>query len=675
MNDHYPRPQKRQRVGELTDGIDLSDWHSSPSPLTSVFTSSEPSFSLRPFPPQILQLALPGLFVHPPAHESYPLSLFLSLRALGTYLELKALTPDVECRTWSGLAEANGLEVEVEKAIGKWAPKHPSLRLLRHHLSLLNAHFSFQSNNAKFSRALLQRLIASFMPSDPPSIVYEAHLALITQLTSAPRQPTTTSTPGNRKPGVPRISVLVMAGMWDPVGDALGATERALCLALNDGEDLKHPKGQESHEAKQPTPEANSVKDASPTQGPKATEALTLSLTAHVFILGTIYHMHAGYARSVEPHLATLHTLVDSGTLVGGTNADGLVEIPLPGHGSVHLRTTHPRILFLLTFLLSTVAKRDPVGRRPKKWVFAECGVTQCRERREVLLWASWSAVEIEQRTLRIEADQVMQTCRCLNQRSDPDAAENHLATLIAHTQTYDFFPVYAARIALHHAHLAHGVGDIEHAGICYRVAHLDGAARASEALFHIGLPAAQSPPQNRNAQDPPREGPDFLDSLLDGLASIITSVFNFFGAPGPRWGSSPAPVGIIAMTIANGKDGFIQDEDVRTANSPPSGNTSASHGATHPNTPPPVPQMASDLFLLQHVDGSFTPSPALHKIVGDEVLGKAEEPGVDKTVWTTAVVVAYLKKHLEGEPDLFDALLAKAQQGSAGEKWRSEGI
>ncbi|KAF9236547.1 hypothetical protein BU15DRAFT_49857 [Melanogaster broomeanus] len=594
MNDAHPRPQKRQRVGDLTDGMDLLESRPSPSP--SVLTSSPPSFSPRPLPPQILLLALPGLLVHPPTHESYPLSLFLSLRALRTCLELKALTPDVECRAWTGLAEvglraiesgfstsgehdwANGLDVEVEKAIGKGlliAQKHPSLRPLRHHLSLLNAHFAFQSNNAKFSHALLRRLIASFTPSDPPSIVYVAHLALITQLTSTPATSRDTSTfapelqatlsaitalsmfaAQNRHPAIEdlaavlRVSVLVMAEMWDLVGDALGAAERALCLAFNNGQGVEHPKGQESHEAKQPTPEAlmrsyardvhnsastqsqlqsnataphldnipeaSSPKDASPTQRPKANDALTLSLTAHVLILGTMYHTHTGCARSVEPRLASLHTLMDSGTLVGGPNADGLVEIPLPGHGSVPLRTTHPRILFLLTFLLSAVAKRDPVGRRPKKRVFAKCGVTQCREGREVPLWASWGTVEeIEQRTLLIEADLLCELVTVSIQRSDFDAAENHLATLIAHTRTYDFFPAYAARIALHHAHLAHAVGDTEYAGTCYRVAaHLDGAgpvvsgvtlgggfiaaaARAGEALLRIGLAAARSFPRS----------------------------------------------------------------------------------------------------------------------------------------------------------------------------------
>ena len=39
------------------------------------------------------------------------------------------------------------------------------------------------------------------------------------------------------------------------------------------------------------------------------------------------------------------------------------------------MQVTHPRVLFLLAFLVSSVAKRDPVGRRPKRKVFAVEGL------------------------------------------------------------------------------------------------------------------------------------------------------------------------------------------------------------------------------------------------------------------------------------------------------------
>ena len=123
MDDLNPRPQKRQRTDHI---VDSAGSPVQPPPLSA---TSQPPF--RPLPPPVLLLALPALLALPPSHEHYPLSLFLSLRALRTCLELKTLTPDVECRAWTGLAEiglrvtnsgftttgehawANGIEAEV----------------------------------------------------------------------------------------------------------------------------------------------------------------------------------------------------------------------------------------------------------------------------------------------------------------------------------------------------------------------------------------------------------------------------------------------------------------------------------------------------------------------------------------------------------------------------------
>jgi hypothetical protein len=69
------------------------------------------------------------------------------------------------------------------------------------------------------------------------------------------------------------------------------------------------------------------------------------------------------------------------------------------------------------------------------------------------------------------------------------------LDVLIAHTRTYDIFPTFSARISLHHAHLAHALGQTARALECYRVAaHVaeEGsfvcvAARAGEVSIKIG--------------------------------------------------------------------------------------------------------------------------------------------------------------------------------------------
>ena len=62
-------------------------------------------------------------------------------------------------------------------------------------------------------------------------------------------------------------------------------------------------------------------------------------------------------------------------------------------------------------------------------------------------------------------------------------------------------------------------------------------------------------------------------------------------------------------------------------------------------------------------VDGSFTASPLLTRLVGDAVLGKADELGIDKKVWATVVVAAYMKSRLQGEPDLLELVLENARE------------
>ena len=62
-------------------------------------------------------------------------------------------------------------------------------------------------------------------------------------------------------------------------------------------------------------------------------------------------------------------------------------------------------------------------------------------------------------------------------------------------------------------------------------------------------------------------------------------------------------------------------------------------------------------------LDGSFSTSSLLLRLVGDEILAKADELGTDKKVWTTVVVAAYMKIHLQGEPDLLELVLEKARE------------
>lgn len=102
MADSNPRPTKRQRIHSVSH----SHSQVSSSPILPPESSQlYQTPALRPLPPAILLLALPGLLAHPPTHPHFGFSLFLSLRALRQCLALPALAPDLECRAWTSLAE------------------------------------------------------------------------------------------------------------------------------------------------------------------------------------------------------------------------------------------------------------------------------------------------------------------------------------------------------------------------------------------------------------------------------------------------------------------------------------------------------------------------------------------------------------------------------------------
>ncbi|KAG2116296.1 hypothetical protein BD769DRAFT_1485757 [Suillus cothurnatus] len=592
----------------------------SPIPRSSSLTPppDSPTPALRPLPPAILLLALPGLLALPPTHPDFGFSLFLSLRSLRQCLTLPALAPDIECHAWTSLAEvgmrvmesgfcsqeggcdwAVGIHTEVEKALSKGlliAQKHPSLRPLRHHLTLLHARFAFtfpsSSTSPKFARAILRRLIASFLPSDPPSTIYNAHLTLITQMTTPP--PSNNTANASPAPlGVPalqatlaaidtlvtlarknhhpriialayiiRLRVLLRAGAWTQVGVALDTAEAVLGLMFDkdgkvnndkdninamvnakpDDDALPRWNSITAHDVNALSREYSRVRITSH-QEPKSEEESTqsdpahASLVIHTLLSGTIFFTFSGNIRAAEQRLVALHKIVDSGALEGFK--DGIVQIPLPPHPPLAVHTTHPLILLPLTFLVSATAKRDPVGRNPKRRLWAEAAISilnTAREDIELPLWASLAdRDEIIQRTIRITADLLSELVAISIQRSEFDAAEKHLDELLTLTHTHDLFHAYIARITLHAAHLAHALGDTERAGVCYRVAksvddernagagYIGAAACAGEALLRIGLCAqAQGDGEHLNIavnEDTSGDESDWLDTETHALA------------------------------------------------------------------------------------------------------------------------------------------------------------
>ncbi|KAI1791986.1 hypothetical protein LXA43DRAFT_1181381 [Ganoderma leucocontextum] len=450
-------------------------------------------------------------------------------------------------------AWARGTESEVEKALSRGsiiAQKHPSLRAYRHQIALLQAQLSHWQHKTKFARNQIRNLLSSFMPTDPFHVVYSAQLTLISFLTtpvsnpkasantSHPAKPPTTSShqrSGTSSPQpspqdvhaalaavqeledratkqnhnhvallarVLRTRIRVAAGMWADVRDAIQRAEVALGLSY---EPTSTPKPRKPLEQSQ----GNGVTDpgGKPTSVPTPVEQMFImfenpfeaAMAVHLLMLSVVYYTHVGEAAEVSPRLSHLHALLDSEVL--DKFPDGHVEIMLPDGPSLVVQVTHPRILFLLAFLISSTSKRDAVGRRPKRKVFATEGLAtwDVEASREISfsLWASVGDVqEVEERLARIKADLLCEVVAVSIMRSEFDTAEENLDTLISHTRTYDIFPFFSARIALHHAHLAHALARPARALRCYHAAaqHSDPssfvhvAARAGEAALCVGI-------------------------------------------------------------------------------------------------------------------------------------------------------------------------------------------
>ena len=81
------------------------------SPLTPLLSSPEkPVSPFRPLPLPLLLLSLPAILILPPSHPLHDESLRLSVVALRRCLLMRALSPEIECRAWTTLAQV-GMQV------------------------------------------------------------------------------------------------------------------------------------------------------------------------------------------------------------------------------------------------------------------------------------------------------------------------------------------------------------------------------------------------------------------------------------------------------------------------------------------------------------------------------------------------------------------------------------
>ncbi|KAL5519652.1 hypothetical protein ACEPAH_1335 [Sanghuangporus vaninii] len=464
---------------------------------------------LERLPPSVLLLSLPGLLAVPPNHRQQAACYDLSLTALRKCVALGGLPPDVECRAWTGIAElglrlvragwtkydripwARGLDLEVENAIGKGllvSQQNPSLAVYKQNLILLHARLAHWQQNEKYSRSLLKRLTSTFtapkkyeIAITPPWIVYATHLTGVSQALSRtpPNLKTAFNTiqelltqseaygdpPVTLLTHVLRLRTLVDAGMWEAVGDSLALAESALGIVYND------------------KPSSEKGKEKARDEFLSFENPFETSMAIHTLLMGVVYYTHIGQAKKSSPRLSHLHALLDSDALSLFPN--GNIEIKLSCGPPLFLKCTHPRVLYHLAYLVSSISKRDAVGRKPKRKVFATEGlnVWEKEVKKEIPLnvWAEpRDAEEIDERMVKVKADLLSELVAVCIVRSEFEDASSHLNKLIAHTRNFNLFNAYAARITLHHAHLAHSLGDTARASQCYSVA----AHLAAEGTF-----------------------------------------------------------------------------------------------------------------------------------------------------------------------------------------------
>ncbi|KAJ7618530.1 hypothetical protein FB45DRAFT_931858 [Roridomyces roridus] len=469
--------------------------------------------------------------------------------------------PD-ECRAWIALAEiglcvleggfedqswAAGIDGEVERALGKAliiAEKHPSLASYPPYLTLLSARAAPQR-----ARQLLRPSPTSFGSTLPTAAYYYTHLAWVDHLLQAMLYPTTQAKPTPFNPGknkmamstptksktlatrdrettrdlaafraalnpllsaphsnitlltrVIELRALIALGQWTELPGALQRADAAMGIVI-------------------PAPEPAS--DAEPPL--YMTSPFHATLVIHVLVLGVIWltysmtptqNSNEGKNSPVSARLSLLYTLLDTGVYNGKRHAgtkimplesEGIIEVQLdPSSLPVYIRSTHPRVLYAFGYLISAVARRDLLGRKPKRKTFLLEGLGVCEREagRELRLprWASAGEVRaVELQMAKIKADMMCELAGVCIMRSEFADAEQKLNEVIAHARTHGLFAgALAHRITLLHAHLAHALGRTTRAYTCYRVAVQlaeevgdvagSASARAGEVALLVGL-------------------------------------------------------------------------------------------------------------------------------------------------------------------------------------------
>lgn len=213
-------------------------------------------------------------------------------------------------------------------------------------------------HNTKFARMILKRLSTNALVSDKdlPHMVYYAHLSTIDHFLApaTPQTDKTTSNPTLSENHVPaalaalsklhdlatanqhhqvvflakviRLRVLVGAGLWEGVQNALALVEEALPSGLGlqnvafetEGSSQPLVAGQ-PQQSQPPVPPAPAVEIP--------TNPVDIYLSIHALIIGVVFYTHLGDEAQTTKRLTVLHTMLDGGALKRVGMANGLLEV------------------------------------------------------------------------------------------------------------------------------------------------------------------------------------------------------------------------------------------------------------------------------------------------------------------------------------------------------------
>ncbi|CAE6471106.1 unnamed protein product [Rhizoctonia solani] len=329
------------------------------------------------------------------------------------------------------------------------------------------------------------------------------------------------------------------------------------------------------------TPKSTSI----PQESDDSTPTHVHHLRAHVLFLGVALYTHLGDAQGAAQRLGKLHGILDTGLLdfpdeacfcgrgagivsnqskdmptvdILGTDSldrqldcpcasSFLLPIPLTSNDSLLIKSTHPRVIFELAFLVSSIARRDVVGRKPRRLIFATEGLRAGAETGVEVAFPVWATLEdvkeTESRLAEIRGDLMCELVAIAIMRSEFEVAEQRLSELVAHTRNFDIFEPFASRISLHYAHLTHARGQTDRARTCYEAAirasspgsfvHTSSSAgliglqvgiAARDKYIASGSKIPSTPPPDSPAPKPDQKLLAACTDSLAPLAHILTS-------------------------------------------------------------------------------------------------------------------------------------------------------